>query len=135
MPEKLTGECLCGTVKYAVINDFETFYHCHCKQCQQITGSAFASNMITSPDNIEWLSGEKNVAIYEHPTRQFTKAFCSDCGSGLPFVTKSGEHLIVPAGSLTDAPTMAPQANIFMSDEACWLHEGLQAKKFDGFAE
>jgi hypothetical protein len=28
-----------------------------------------------------------------------------------------------------------PQANIFMSEEACWLREGSQAKKFDGFAE
>ena len=135
MHEKLTGECLCGTVKYAVTNDFSTFYQCHCKQCQQITGSAFASNMITSPQNIEWLAGEENVLVYEHPTRQFTKAFCEVCGSGLPFVTKTGEHLIVPAGSLTDAPTIMPQANIFMSEEACWLHEGLQAEKFDGFAE
>ena len=135
MSEKLRGECLCGTVKYAVTNDFNAFYQCHCKQCQQITGSAFASNIITSPDNIEWLAGENNVAIYEHPTRQFTKAFCKLCGSGLPFVNKSGESLIVPAGSLIDTPGMVPQANIFVSEEACWLHEGLQARKFDGFSE
>ena len=135
MNEKLRGECLCGTVKYSVTNDFITFYQCHCKQCQQITGSAFASNIVTSPDNIEWLSGEKNVAIYEHPTRQFTKAFCDVCGSGVPFINKSGKSLIVPAGSLIDAPTILPEANIFTSEEAYWLHEGLRAKKFNGFSE
>ena len=135
MNDILKGECLCGKMKYEVKNDFKAFYLCHCKQCQKLTGSAFASNLFTSPENIVWLSGRERVLIYEHPTREFTKAFCEVCGSGVPFINKSGRSLIVPAGTLADAPTIVPQANIFTSEKACWLHEGMAAKEFRGFPE
>ncbi|WP_123711416.1 GFA family protein [Sinobacterium caligoides] len=49
----LIGKCLCGTVKFSVADRFKAFYLCHCKQCQQLTGSAFASNIFTGPDNID----------------------------------------------------------------------------------
>ncbi|WP_419812280.1 GFA family protein [Bacterioplanoides sp.] len=116
-------------------DNFKAFYHCHCKQCQQLTGSAFASNIFTDPDNIEWVSGEGNVVTYEHPEREFSKAFCRECGSALPFVNKTKTSLIVPAGSLNEMPDIKPQANIFSSEEACWLKEGLEAKNFSGFPE
>jgi hypothetical protein len=58
MTSKLTGECLCGSVQFSMKDKFKAFYQCHCKQCQQLTGSAFASNLFTDTDNIEWHSGQ-----------------------------------------------------------------------------
>lgn len=133
MSRKLTGACLCGQVNFSVEESFGAFYQCHCQQCRQLTGSAFASNLFTRPDNITWLSGKQKVTQYEHPSRAFSKAFCGTCGSALPFVTKSGKSLIVPAGSLLEPPTIQPQANIFMQEKACWLESGAQAKRFEGF--
>lgn len=133
--KKLTGQCLCGSVKFSVNDDFKAFYQCHCKQCQQLTGSAFASNIFTAPDNIEWLSGKDCITDYEHPSREFSKSFCRGCGSALPFVNKTKTSLIVPAGSLDELPEIQPQANIFVSEEACWLKPGLKAKNFDSFPE
>ncbi len=135
MSKKLAGSCLCGQVEFSVSEEFGAFYQCHCQQCRQLTGSAFASNLFTRPDNINWISGAESVVNYEHPSREFSKAFCKTCGSALPFVTKSGKSLIVPAGSLLDAPSKLPQANIFMAEKACWLDGGSQAKSFDGFPE
>ena len=135
MNKKLTGECLCGAVQFSVKDEFKAFYQCHCKQCQQLTGSAFASNIFTAPGNIEWLKGKGNITVYEHPTRGFSKSFCAVCGSGLPFINKAKTTLIVPAGSLNELPDIQPQANIFTSEEACWLKPGLQAKGFIGFPE
>jgi len=133
MDKILTGECLCGAVKYSVKDDFKAFYQCHCKQCQQLTGSAFASNIFTDPDNIEWLAGEDRVTEYEHATREFSKSFCNVCGSAVPFINRAKTSLIVPAGSLNELPNIAPQANIFTSEEACWLKPGSQAESFSGF--
>jgi len=135
MGNKLSGECLCGAVKFTVNDNFKAFYQCHCKQCQQLTGSAFASNLFTDPDNINWVAGKNNVKSYEHPTREFSKSFCSSCGSSVPFTNKTRTSLIVPAGSLNELPNMVPQANIFTSEEACWLEAGLQAENFSGFPE
>ena len=135
MKQTLTGGCLCGAVQFSVRDDFNAFYQCHCKQCQQLTGSAFASNILTTPENIEWLKGESDITAYEHPARQFSKSFCAVCGSALPFVNKTRTALIVPAGSLNELPDLQPQANIFRSEEACWLVPGLGAKDYSGFPE
>ena len=135
MYKYLAGECLCGTVKFSVADRFKAFYQCHCKQCQQLTGSAFASNIFTDPENIEWLSGQDNITTYEHPSREFSKSFCKTCGSAVPFINKTKTSLIVPAGSLNELPDIQPQANIFTSEEACWLKSGLQAENFSGFPE
>jgi len=135
MKLKLTGGCLCDTVRFSVKNEFRAFFQCHCKQCQQLTGSAFTSNILSAPRNIEWLKGKPNVTAYDHPTRGFSKSFCNVCGSALPFVNKDKTTLIIPAGSLNELPDLQPQANMFTSEEACWLKPGLNAKSFSGFPE
>ena len=135
MATNLTGGCLCGAVRFSLKDDFKAFYQCHCKQCQQLTGSAFASNIFTDPSNIDWVQGAERIHLYEHPTREFSKSFCIDCGSALPFINQSRTSLIVPAGSLVDKPSIEPEANIFTSEEACWLKDGAKAVNFESFPE
>ncbi len=59
MSRKLSGECLCGRVKFSVIENFKTFYQCHCKQCKQLTGTAFASNIFMAEEACWLKSGLK----------------------------------------------------------------------------
>ena len=135
MSKYLDGGCLCGSVLYKVKDEFSTFHLCHCSQCQKITGSAYASNVFTHPDNIKWLEGKDLLIRYEDPNRDFSNAFCKKCGSGLPFLTKNGKQLIVPAGTLEEQPTIKPQDNIFWPEHISWLEESAKAKRFEGFAE
>lgn len=131
----LDGSCLCGEVTFTVGDDFSAFYQCHCKQCQQQTGSAFASNIFTTPNNIKWTRGEDSIVRYEHATRSFSKAFCQVCGSSLPFVTKSKQYLIVPAGALLTRADIPLTAEIFCGEKAWWQEGVGQAKKHEGFPE
>lgn len=133
MTDVLRGSCLCEAVTYSVENRFEAFYFCHCEQCQKVTGSGFASNIITSPENIEWLTGFENVRVFEHPSREFSKGFCKKCGAGVPYINKSKTNLVIPAGSLIDLPTISPIANLFKGESPRWLEAGLLAKNFNGF--
>jgi len=131
--KNLQGGCLCGNVEFSVKENFKAFFQCHCKQCQQLTGSAFAANIFTDVDNIKWLRGREYVQNFEHPEREFSYAFCQKCGSALPFTTKGNKSLIIPAGSLLDEPSITPKANIFAVEKVCWFDEGLAATEFDGF--
>lgn len=133
--EILTGGCLCSAVRYQVINKFTRFFLCHCQQCKQLSGSAFAANIFIDPENIEWLTGYEKISFYEHPSREFSKAFCSVCGSALPFINKSGKSMIIPAGSLFDEVKITPEANIFVNEKANWLNSGLAADEFNHFSE
>ncbi len=135
MNNKISGGCMCGKVRFTVEDDFQHFFLCYCEQCRKMTGSAHASNLFTRPDNITWEKGEEFVQRYVHPTRAFSKVFCTQCGSGLPFMSKSGKALIVPAGSLDSEPTKRPDAQIFCSEETQWHQTGSQAPKFDKFAK
>ncbi|MCB1759737.1 MAG: GFA family protein [Gammaproteobacteria bacterium] len=131
---ELTGSCLCGSVKYRVNTVVHKFYFCHCEQCRKITGSAFASNILTEPSEINWLSGSKKIKRFDYPgEKSYTKVFCSECGSGLPFLNERGTTLIVPAGSLDGDCGLIPDNNIFWSDKAAWYEEGISAEKCDEF--
>ncbi|MAZ86713.1 MAG: aldehyde-activating protein [Cellvibrionaceae bacterium] len=135
MEKTLTGQCLCGQVVFTVQDHFKAFYQCHCKQCQQLTGTAYASNLFTEPANIHWQSGGDQVATYEHPERSFSKAFCKHCGSALPFLNKTKTALIVPAGCLDEAASIDVEADIFTDEAACWSNTDSLVKRFPGFPE
>ncbi|WP_444994486.1 GFA family protein [Aliikangiella sp. IMCC44359] len=133
--KRLSGQCLCGRVKFSLEENFSNFYLCHCHQCQKITGSAYASNLFTQPDNINWLCGKEFITRYDDPDRSFTKAFCTRCGSGLPFLSQSGANLIVPAGCLNEPPEIMPQNNIFCEEQSAWYKKGIEAEPVNGFPE
>jgi hypothetical protein len=135
MKVTINGSCLCGLVRFTVNNQFSRFHLCHCTQCQKITGSAHASNLFTGVDNIQWLSGFECIKRFDHPERDFTKVFCAECGSGLPFITKSGKTLIVPAGCLDDEPNVGVNNNIFWLERAAWYDQALSAKHCSRFPE
>ena len=132
---KVTGGCLCGTVTFEVVDQFEHFHFCHCAQCQKTTGTAHAANLFTKPANITWLSGEDAAQRYDLPGRRISNAFCQHCGSRLPYLSLSGEVLVVPAGALDASATLAPRANIFWPERATWLEEGIAAPRYATYME
>ena len=133
MDNKVTGSCLCGQVKFNIVKDFKAFHLCHCLQCRKITGSAHASNLFTAPENIEWTDGAELLQTFDHPDNNFRKVFCRDCGSGLPYESRRIPMLIVPAGSLDEAPEMEPMDHIFWHEKADWYESAKEKPTFDGF--
>jgi hypothetical protein len=119
--EILRGSCLCGTVTYEVRGPFLRFAHCHCLRCCKATGSAHATNLYVAPDRFAWTSGSESAVRFDLPTaRSFATTFCKHCGSPLPHHTRSGREIVVPAGSLDAAPSMAPRARIFWDSRRPW---------------
>ena len=51
------GSCLCGTVRFEIKGDFDSFYLCHCQYCQKDTGSAHAANLFSQSAKLVWRSG------------------------------------------------------------------------------
>jgi hypothetical protein len=134
MINRIAGSCLCGSVTFELSGPFDNFYLCHCTRCQKSSGSAHATNIFGKLDSITWLSGKENVRTFELPmAHYFNKSFCSLCGSPVPHRARSGEFLIIPAGSLNSDPGIRPQHNIFWGDRAVWYEEGCAAEKVSGY--
>jgi len=118
---KVSGSCFCKKVNYEITGNMGVFQYCHCSRCQKVSGSAHASNVFVTPGDFNWLSGEDSVGRYDPPeTKYFATSFCKNCGSSLPWLSKSGQVVIVPAGSLDDDPGIRPSKNIFCGSRSAW---------------
>ncbi|OJV64911.1 MAG: aldehyde-activating protein [Clostridiales bacterium 38-18] len=127
------GSCLCKTVKFEVVGEFEDFYLCHCKYCRKDSGSAHAANLFSKSAKLKWLQGEAYVRTFQLKDTNHVKGFCSNCGSALPNLQMNGSLLVVPAGSLDSQLDKQPDGHIFISDKANWDEELETYKKFDRF--
>ncbi len=136
MSKPIHGGCLCGRVKYQVTGPFDMFYLCHCSQCRRSTGTAHAANIFTSEDRLEWLAGEDLVKRYI-PDQEgvISKAFCTHCGSLVPYTSLKSGRLIIPAGSLNEPPGIEPNNNIFWRDRADWYDDGVAAEHVEQFPD
>ncbi len=118
---RVTGSCLCKKVTYVITGHLGIFQYCNCSRCRKFTGSAFASNLLISPQDFKWLEGEPYVANYEPlETKHFATSFCSHCGSSLPWVAKTGKAVVIPAGTLDDDPQIKPSQSIFCASRGDW---------------
>jgi len=129
---KISGSCLCGAVSYQFIGPVRVFQYCHCSRCRKFTGAAHASSIIIDPDQFQWLSGEQYVGRFELPdAKHYATCFCRNCGSSLPWLSKSGKAVVVPAGTLDDDPQATPNQNVYYADRVQWYEEVGDLKKFD----
>ncbi len=133
MPEfETTGSCLCRKVNYAIRGSLGIFQYCHCSRCRKFTGSAFAANLLVSPDDFRWTAGEEFVGRYElAEARHFATCFCKRCGSSLPWLTQSAKAVVVPAGTLDGAPEIRPFQNIYVGSGAAWYEEPASLPRYD----
>ncbi|MGO9602621.1 MAG: GFA family protein [Candidatus Binataceae bacterium] len=129
----LHGGCLCGAVRYQVVEPFQSFVFCHCSRCRKASGSAHTSNLRVAPTEFAWTSGQDLVVRFDLPSaRSFSNTFCTRCGSPLPHLTRSGREVIVPAGSLDAEPAIRPQCHAHWSSRAAWTCSGDDLPRFPG---
>lgn len=120
--KRASGQCLCGAITYEVNGEISSFHICYCSRCRHSTGSAHASNIFTKPENITWKSGEEFIQRFELASaKSWAKQFCKVCGSGVPYINRSGTFLVVPAGSLNEDLQINPDDRIFCEERCAWV--------------
>ena len=117
----MSGQCLCGAVKYECSTDPVIAGNCHCRDCQKSSGSAYAPTFFVPEQSI---SIQGQVKYYESAGGsggKVSRGFCPNCGSQLFGKTEAMPGLIaVRAGSLDDTSQYHPQVDIFVSRAAPW---------------
>ncbi|HET7330866.1 GFA family protein [Dyella sp.] len=118
-PRKLSGECLCGAVRYEVEDSFGYALNCHCSQCRKATGSAFKPFGGIERDRLRVVQGQEHLMIFGDESGH--DAHCKKCGSLLYSVVREGQYVHVTLGTLTDEPSIRPTAHIFVGSKAPWF--------------
>ena len=114
----IRGSCLCSTVRWSFDGAFDWMTHCHCEMCRKAHGAPFATYAIGSQRHFRFDHGEGAIAHYES-SPGFRRAFCSGCGSVVPYPVR-GTEIGVPVGPLDDDPGMRPTSHIYAKWHAPW---------------
>ncbi|KAF6827544.1 hypothetical protein CPLU01_09013 [Colletotrichum plurivorum] len=121
----ITGQCLCGNIKYTIAGKPLAAALCHCNDCRRISGSAFGYNWVV-PTNIFSFRGEpKSYTTTANSGNPATSYFCGNCGVTLwREGTASPGLLYLKAGALDDRQEQAsnqPAAELFTSRRLDWV--------------
>lgn len=124
------GGCGCGHVRYRVSGEPMMVHNCHCRLCQQQTGSTSVVNAFFESDRVTVLSGE----LSEHELKggsgnPHVICRCSQCGAALwSWYGRLGRLSYgIRAGTLDDPGSVTPDVVIFTESRMPWvaLPEGI----------
>lgn len=128
-----TGGCQCGAIRYQCSAAPLLVWKCHCRTCQQATGSAFNINVLVSSAALKFTKGEPTYyAVKAESGGHLYRGFCSACGS--PVGAKSDRLLDlrgVYAASLDDPSGLEPVAEIWTASAQPWDYLDPQLPKYE----
>lgn len=116
MNQKLTGQCLCGAVTFALDPPQRAVRICHCRQCAQWTGHQVAATKVAA-EQLHLLSGAEQVKWFASSPKS-ERGFCATCGSSLFWRFVDGPNISVMAGTLNPPTGLEVEMHIFVADRS-----------------
>jgi len=121
---KLSGGCLCGSIRYTILQQPILAYTCNCRFCQKDTGTAYRSALAMLNENVELIGKDFSVYTYksvEHG-RKLYKNFCPDCGTTISLKTERfPERQVIMIGTLDDPSQIELSTHMFAEEALDWV--------------
>jgi len=118
---KASGGCLCGAVRYELDGEPIFSGHCHCVDCQKVTGTGHVSVVALPADAVKVTGQVTAFAVMAESGQPYTRHFCPICGSliyGEP-ASMPGVRTVT-AGTLDDTAAFEPQMVIYTRSRPTW---------------
>ena len=120
--DTVTGGCSCGAVRFSLDRSATiSAAHCHCRDCQHATGSAFATFCFV-PATAFHLEGEPTgYTVQGESGKDVVRSFCSTCGSQLfSQVEVMPGVYFVKTGVMDDASWVEPASSFWSASAQPW---------------
>lgn len=117
-----TATCQCGAVTVVCEGEPVRVSVCHCLNCQQRSGSAFAAQARFPAEQVT-ISGETRFwsRINEDGARA-NFHFCPTCGSGIWYqLERQPETIAVPIGNFAEVGAFTPDFSVWESRQQPWV--------------
>jgi hypothetical protein len=133
----LEGGCACGEIRYRLTVAPMIVHACHCRDCQRLTGGAFALNLWIERKFVE-ASGGEPVAFRVPPGssgKPHDVFACGKCSTHLwsKYHAAPGDTVLLRAGTLDDPTTVKPDVHIFTRSKLPWLELPAGTRSFEAF--
>ena len=123
----LTGSCACGTIRYRIdAEPYDTGW-CHCRICQQVSGSGGMVFTTVALHHFHIERGEGQLGRFAS-TPFGERGYSRDCGSPLTIhVRHQPGEIDIAAASLDDPDAVAPAFHLYAPSAPQWaiLIDGL----------
>lgn len=115
---RLTGECLCGSIKYQIDGELKDARSCHCSRCRKAFSAQASAYALVEPSAFKWTQGAALLTSYES-TPEFGLQFCRQCGSTLCGTYNGAVHGVT-LGCLNEDPGIEIGYHIYVGSKADW---------------
>ena len=124
------GHCLCGQVKYTVSGDPVVVAHCHCEDCQRLTGSGHSTGAMYPSSQLTLQGGTAEYKLTSENGNRVTRVFCPSCGS--PILGKNTAmqgFVTLSLGTMDDSDDFEPGVIVFCRNRRPWdvMDESIQS--------
>lgn len=121
-----SGGCLCGHVRYKTQTEPMIVHACHCRDCQKLSGGAFAINALYEADRVSLVSGETEDISVPTPSGVGQRiSRCPMCKVAVwsNYNMNGLRELIrfVRVGTLDDPDRCPPDVHIFTRSKQPWV--------------
>jgi hypothetical protein len=131
MTQNFTGQCICGGVHYQCSAEPIFTVTCHCRGCQQATGSAFHAGLYVPISGVKIAGDVKYYDTQGDSGKKVSRGFCPNCGARLFNKADMLPDIIgITAGSLDDPSWFRSQMDIYTDSAQSWDFMNPELPKF-----
>lgn len=133
MTKTLTGGCSCGNIRYECSENPIVQLICHCRDCQQSSGSAYAPIVFVPSDRLSFTKAKpKYHEVTTATNRKLQRSFCSKCGCPVSGRWPDSPLCqILQVSSLDDPSIFTPRVEVWVSRAHSWHSLHPDTVKFD----
>ena len=123
MDNPITGQCMCGSIKYT--SEAEPLFSllCQCTQCQKITGSGHSAQFAIDANKTKITGDVNKYKLTSDSGNAVESAFCPNCGNPIYKTTSMmTDTFVFHASTLDDPSEFKPGMVVFSSSGQPWDH-------------
>lgn len=127
------GRCLCGAVRYEIEGEPVVVAHCHCTDCQRLSGAGHTTGAMFPSDRVSVQGDVSEYRIESETESVVTRTFCPKCGSPLfGRNTRMPGFTTVTVGTFDEPDNVTPQVVVFARTRRRWDLMDTTLPTFDG---
>lgn len=130
-----TGGCLCGAIRYEAGGEPLFALMCHCRDCQQASGSGYVAAVRMPSAAFRITKGTPKTYIAKSDAgNEISRVFCGDCGAPLYVQVSTRPDMVgIRVSSFDDPSFFKPEANIFTKSAQPWDHMDAAVPRFETY--
>ena len=131
MPQKLSGGCACGAIRYECDADPIIMMNCHCRDCQKASGGGYAAIVVVPKAAVQIRGEPRYHKVIGQSGKATERGFCPNCGSPMTATSERRPDVLgLQAGSLDDPSTYQPMMDVFTSSSQPWDKMDAKLQKY-----